>query len=59
LRTGTLLVERNNTRHNFGSSTSRKAKSTIGGQYHRMDWFEGGSLGAVKGRQIKMAEDRP
>jgi len=42
-----LFGERNNIRHNFGSSTSRKAKSTMGEQYHKMDWFEGGSLAAV------------
>jgi len=52
-----LFGERNNIRHNFGSLTSRKAKSTMGGQYNKMDWFEGGSLAAVSRRQIKMAED--
>jgi len=44
---GNLLGERNNTRHNFGSLTSWKTKSTMGGQYHKMDWFEGRSLAAA------------
>jgi len=49
---GKSLGERNNARHNFGSSTLRKTKSTLGGQYHKLDWFEGRSLAVVRWRKI-------